>query len=94
MLTAERGPVDAGEECVDKKSILVVEDNLGDALGTETLKRIQAAYPRLPVIVLTGLYNEEIGFHVLQMGAECYLSKDHLREGNLVEALRRCALRR
>ncbi|HJT24422.1 MAG TPA: response regulator, partial [bacterium] len=64
---------------------------LPDALGTETLRQVLAARPQAPVLVLTGLYNEEIGVRVLQMGAECYLSKDHLREGNLVEALKRCA---
>lgn len=78
----------------EKFDTVLLDLYLPDALGTETLKKIKDSHPQTPVMVLTGLYNEEIGFRALQMGAECYLSKDHIREGNLVEALRRCAARR
>jgi signal transduction histidine kinase len=49
--------------------------SLPDSLGLEGLRRLNAAAPDVPVVVLTGSANREIGPAAIQAGAQDYLIK-------------------
>jgi CheY-like chemotaxis protein len=66
---------------------------LPDSQGDETLDRIMAQDVDLPVLVLTGLEDEMLGFRSLQMGAQDYLIKGQM-DGNLLLRAIRYAIER
>jgi signal transduction histidine kinase len=68
---------------------LVLTDlTLPDSQDFETLAAVQAAAPRIPIIVLSGLSDEEIAVRMVEMGAEDYLVKGRIDRHSLVRAMR------
>ncbi len=61
---------------------------LPDSQGIETLDRLLLAAPRVPILVLSGLDDEDIASQTVQHGAQDYLPKDHLDSYTLSRALR------
>jgi PAS domain S-box-containing protein len=49
--------------------------SLPDAQGLETIGRLAEAAPNLPIVVLTGLADEEVAMEAVRRGAEDYLIK-------------------
>lgn len=58
-----------------KPDVVVLDLNLPDSSGISTLKRLRETHPQLPVVVLTGLDDEELGMQTLQSGAQDYVVK-------------------
>ena len=54
---------------------IILDLSLPDSRGLETLSEIQAQVTQIPVIVLTGLEDEELGLKAIQRGAQDYLVK-------------------
>jgi two-component system cell cycle response regulator len=61
---------------------------LPDGTGLNTFLRLIAQVPEVPIIVLTGLDNENLAVHALQNGAQDYLVKDQIDSRLLVRAIR------
>ena len=61
---------------------------LPDAQGFDGVQRISGAHPFVPVVVLTGLEDEDIGLKAVQVGAQDYLVKGHLDPRLLDRSLR------
>ncbi len=55
----------------------------GDSLGLQTLSKVRAQVPMIPVIVLTALADEDVGRAALRKGAKNYLVKDQVDGGTL-----------
>jgi signal transduction histidine kinase len=55
--------------------VVLLDLSLPDALGLEGLRRLKEAAPHVPVVVLTGSADREIGRAAIQAGAQDYLSK-------------------
>src|SRR5260370_15085221 len=55
--------------------VAVVDLDLPDSQGLDTLLTIQRHAPKLPVIVLTGLDDESVALSAVQQGAQDYLVK-------------------
>jgi len=55
--------------------IVLLDLSLPDSYGLETLARLRAAFPSVPVVVLTGTNDEEIALEALRQGAQDYLVK-------------------
>jgi two-component sensor histidine kinase len=55
--------------------IVLLDLGLPDSNGIETLRQIQKVAPDIPVVVLTGLGDEETGITAIQNGAMDYLIK-------------------
>jgi PAS domain S-box-containing protein len=69
--------------------VVLLDLGLTDSTGLETLRRLRAASPRAPVVVvLSGLSDEEISFQAVQEGAQDYLIKGQVDSSLLIRSIR------
>ncbi|MFI5337743.1 MAG: response regulator [Opitutales bacterium] len=68
--------------------ILLLDLMLPDSTGPDTLKTVLAKHPRLAVVVLTGLDDDQLGENLVRSGAQDYLSKNHISRHSLRRTLR------
>ncbi len=61
---------------------------LPDSQGYETFIRTHTHAPRVPIVILTGLNDEELGIRAVRHGAQDYLRKENLSAEVLVRAIR------
>jgi signal transduction histidine kinase len=66
---------------------VLLDLNLPDSRGLDTVARIIAAAPNLPVIVLTGFEDEFTGEKAVEMGAQDYLVKGRVSEFIVTRAI-------
>lgn len=71
-----------------KPDAILLDLGLPDSQGMQTLKSILDVAPALPVVVLTGLADEDFGAAAVQQGAQDYLIKDQFNQDQLVRSLR------
>lgn len=78
-----------GRTVLTKQSvdIVMLDLRLPDAIGLKALQALRSEYPRLPVIVVTGLHEPELRREAMRLGAEDFLSKDDLNESVLARTL-------
>ncbi|MCX6027393.1 MAG: response regulator, partial [Chloroflexi bacterium] len=74
--------------------IVLLDLGLPDSQGLDTLARVRAHHPALPVIVFTGLDDEDIALEAVKAGAQDYLVKGRLDEYSLTRAIRYAVERR
>jgi PAS domain S-box-containing protein/putative nucleotidyltransferase with HDIG domain len=67
---------------------VLVDLSLSDSHGLDTLHTVLLAAPQTPVIVMTGLADEETGLQALQAGAQDYLIKGEVNGSLLTRAIR------
>ena len=60
---------------------VLLDLSLPDAQGLETIGRLAEAAPNLPIVVLTGLADEEVAMEAVRRGAEDYLIKGQTMRG-------------
>lgn len=68
--------------------VILLDLGLPDAQGMGAVRRAQAAAPRVPLVVLTGLDDEFLAAQALQEGAQDYLVKGQIEARVLLRALR------
>ncbi|MEH1765437.1 hybrid sensor histidine kinase/response regulator [Nostoc sp.] len=68
--------------------LVLLDLSLPDSIGLDTLKEFRAAIPDIPVVVLTGLDDEDLAMQALAEGAQDYLVKDQITIQRLVRAIR------
>jgi diguanylate cyclase (GGDEF)-like protein/PAS domain S-box-containing protein len=68
--------------------IVLLDLRLPDADGLTAVRRAQAAAPRVPLVVLTGLDDESLAAQALHEGAQDYLIKGQIDTRGLFRALR------
>jgi len=68
--------------------VILLDLGLPDAQGLSAVRRAQAAAPRVPLVVLTGLDDESVAAQALQEGAQDYLIKGQIETRGLLRALR------
>lgn len=68
--------------------IVLSDLSLPDAQGLDAVIRMQAIAPDLPIVVLTGLNDEEIGLTALRRGVQDYLNKGQLQAEVLMRTIR------
>jgi sigma-B regulation protein RsbU (phosphoserine phosphatase) len=73
---------------------VLLDLSLPDAHGTETVARMRAAAPAVPVVVLTGLDDEETALRAVKEGAQDYLVKAEVTGPLLARAVRYAIERR
>ncbi len=70
-----------------KFDIILLDLGLPDSVGLESFKAILNEHPAIPIIILTGLANEEIGIQAIRYGAQDYLVKGEFNGKLLVRAI-------
>lgn len=98
---AEVKPIDYQLDTVDRVSAglarlkekrfdaIVADLSLPDCWGLEVLLKLQAAAPSLPIIIISGLFEEEaLAVQAVEQGAQDYLVKESLDAGLLSRAIR------
>ena len=73
--------------------VILVDLNLPDSQGLETFTKINAKFPDKPIIVLTGLNDNELANRAVQEGAQDYLIKGEM-DGALLDRSIRYSIER
>ena len=68
--------------------LVLLDLNLPDSQGLETVQKTHVVNPDIPIVVLTGLDDEQIGLDAIRKGAEDYLTKGDSLKYTLVRAIR------
>ena len=68
--------------------IVLMDLNLPDSQGLDTLVKLHTKFPNVPVVVLTGEYEEAVGTQALEIGAQDYQVKQQLDVPVLARVLR------
>jgi signal transduction histidine kinase len=84
------GTMGEAETCLVEHVIDIILLDLGlpDAEGLAAIRRTRAAAPGIPLVVLTGMDDEELAAQSLQEGAQDYLIKGQIETRGLLRALR------
>ena len=69
--------------------VVLLDLNLPDAVGLVGLEKIQASFPEIPVVVLTGFASDDVAIatEAVKIGAQDYLFKGALEPGHLDRSL-------
>jgi diguanylate cyclase (GGDEF)-like protein/PAS domain S-box-containing protein len=71
----------------DAFDVVLLDFSLPDSFGMETFRRAHAAAPRIPIIVLTSLDDNELAVQAVREGAQDYLVKREADTRLLVRAM-------
>jgi two-component system, cell cycle response regulator len=84
-----------GLACLAERAIdvILLDLSLPDSFGLETIGRVQAKAPDMPIVVLTGHRDDTLSVTAVQAGAQDYLIKGEV-EGNLLVRSLRYAIER
>ena len=74
--------------------VILLDLFLPEGNGIEAFLRLNAAYPYIPVVVLTDQMDDGSDLEVIQKGAQDYLHKAELLPSSLVRSIRYAALRK
>ncbi len=72
----------------DRFQLVLLDLSLPDSFGIESFRKMVAAYPHVPLIVLSGLDDEQLAVQTVREGAQDYLVKGHVDHHTLVRAIR------
>ena len=67
---------------------ILLDLGLPDSQGLETVKKVRAVNLQGPIVVLTGLADEELGLEAIKEGADDYVVKGNYLEHVLVRIIR------
>jgi len=67
--------------------VVLLDLGLPDSQGLDTLTALVDAHPTMPIVVLTGLRDREVGIEALRQGAEEYLVKDEINPDLLIRSV-------
>lgn len=70
-----------------KFDTILLDLSLPDSQGLDTLERMYEATPNVPIVVLTGLDDEEVAIAALREGAQDYLIKNEIHANVLTRAI-------
>jgi diguanylate cyclase (GGDEF)-like protein len=68
--------------------LVLLDLSLPDSSGIEGVRRLRAAAPDIPVVVLSGLNDNRVALEAVQAGAQDYLNKDDVDGEALTKAMR------
>ncbi len=88
LLTADRLATGLARLAENGADVVLLDLSLPDSQGLNTLVSVTAQAPAVPIVVLTGLDNEEVAVRALQEGAQDYLVKGQVEGTLLVRTIR------
>ncbi len=72
----------------DVFDVILLDLSLPDSRGIETLKNLMPQALSIPIVILTGINDEELAIEAVRNGAQDYLVKGQVRGDILIKALR------
>src|ERR1700730_14230742 len=78
---------------VESFGIVLLDLSLPDAQGLDTIRRLHSHAEHVPIVVLTGLNDEEVALAAVEQGAQDYLIKGQV-DGSLLARSLRYAIQR
>lgn len=81
--TLEAGLAELARGAAD---VVLLDLSLPDAEGLDSISRVRAAAPQVPILVFTGLEDEQLGLQAVRAGAQDYLVKG-LDAGSLARGI-------
>ena len=81
------------EEAIDPVTrgladLVLLDLSLPDSWGVEGVRRLRAAAPDVPVVVLSGNSDKQVALEAVQAGAQDYLNKNAVDSDSLTRAMR------
>ena len=73
---------------IESFDVILLDLGLPDSSGIGTFEKLHEQYPLVPVVVLSGLDDENVAINAVERGAQDYLAKGHLSGTMLLHALR------
>lgn len=73
---------------IRQPDVVLLDLDLPDSRGTDTVRKMIHKVPHVPVLVLTGRDDEEMGIRAVQEGAQDYILKGNLDGGHLTRAIK------
>ena len=83
-----RLPQDLGSLGLGETTVVLLDLLMPDIDGIGTLDALREAAPRVPILVLSGVGDEDLARQAIQRGAQDYLLRNHLDGYSLPRALR------
>jgi signal transduction histidine kinase/DNA-binding response OmpR family regulator len=71
----------------ERFKVILLDLNLPDSQGFDTVASVQAIAPTIPVIIMTGKADEIFARRAIQAGVQDYLVKDEIRPNDLVRSI-------
>ena len=80
----------AAEQALEHNSfdVVLLDLSLPDSAGMDTISAMRSVTPELPIVLLTGLDDEEVGLQALQNDAQDYFVKSDLSTRGLERTIR------
>ena len=78
----------------ERFDLVLLDLNLPDSAGVETISRVSSVAPGVPIVVLTGMEDDELGLRAVRAGAEDFVSKGGTSPVRLLQAIRQAHERR
>ena len=78
---------DASIQSQEIFDVVLLDLRLPDSTGLETVREFRNAPANIPIVVLTGMNDEELGLQAMAEGAQDYLVKDAITMQTLVRAI-------
>ncbi len=78
----------AGLLATDPPDVVLLDLMLPDSQGFDTFARLHGQAPETPIIVLSGMKDEEMALEAVRLGAQDYLIKGQFESGLLSRAIR------
>ncbi|PKM97997.1 MAG: hypothetical protein CVU79_05470 [Elusimicrobia bacterium HGW-Elusimicrobia-3] len=72
----------------ERADVILLDLNLPDSFGPETLHKVQRAARNCPIIVLTGFYEQHMGPLIIKKGAQDYMVKGKITAEGLNYSIR------
>jgi DNA-binding NarL/FixJ family response regulator len=94
LLRVERLDAAIGSVGRTGADVVVADLTLPDARGVEVPETLLSQFPHIPLVVLTGTRDEELGLLSIRLGAEDFISKGQMTPRGLCKALRYAIERR
>lgn len=66
---------------------VLLDLNLPDSTGLDTMRKIVDIVPETPVVILSGVNDEDTAIQAVRYGAQDYLDKQYLSPNNLLKSL-------
>ena len=78
--------LDKSLKLLDEKQfeMILLDLELPDSQGLETFKKVRSHVPGLPIVILSGLKDENLALQAIKEGAQDYLTKSDINSNNLV----------